>query len=33
LATPGVRQTWVVNYEITMIARKLIGFSELASGS
>jgi UDP-N-acetylmuramyl tripeptide synthase len=33
LVTPGVRQTWVVNYEITMIARKLIGFSELASGS
>lgn len=33
LATPGVRQTWVVNYEITMIARKLIGFGELASGS
>jgi hypothetical protein len=33
LATSGVRQTWVVNYEITMIARKLIGFSELASGS
>ncbi len=31
LAAPGVRQTWVVNYEITMIARKLIGFSELAS--
>jgi UDP-N-acetylmuramyl tripeptide synthase len=31
LATAGVRQTWVVNYEITMIARKLIGFSELAS--
>jgi len=33
LATAGVRQTWVVNYEITMIARKLIGFSELASSS
>jgi hypothetical protein len=33
LVTPGVRQTWVVNYEITMIARKLIGFGELASGS
>lgn len=33
LVTPGVRQTWVVNYEITMIARKLIGFSELASGA
>jgi hypothetical protein len=33
LATAGVRQTWVVNYEITMIARKLIGFTELASGT
>jgi len=33
LATASVRQTWVVNYEITMIARKLIGFSELASSS
>lgn len=33
LASPGVRQTWVVNYEITMIARTLIGFRELASGA
>lgn len=26
---PNVSQTWIVNYEVTMIARKLIGFGEL----
>jgi len=29
LVSPGVEQVWIVNYEVTMIARKLIGFGEL----
>jgi hypothetical protein len=33
LITPGVKQTWIVNYEVTMIARRLIGFGELETQS
>jgi UDP-N-acetylmuramyl tripeptide synthase len=29
LVSPTVQQTWIVNYEVTMIARRLIGFGEL----
>jgi len=33
LITRGVKQTWIVNYEVTMIARRLIGFGELETQS
>jgi UDP-N-acetylmuramyl tripeptide synthase len=33
LVQPGVKQTWIVNYEVTMIARRLIGFGELETQS
>ena len=33
LASDGRRQTWLVNYEVTMIARTLIGFGELETQS
>jgi UDP-N-acetylmuramyl tripeptide synthase len=33
LIQPGLKQTWIVNYEVTMIARRLIGFGELETRS
>lgn len=33
LVRADVQQTWIVNYEVTMIARKLIGFGELETRS
>jgi UDP-N-acetylmuramyl tripeptide synthase len=33
LIEPGIKQTWIVNYEVTMIARRLIGFGELETQS
>jgi hypothetical protein len=33
IAVKNVQQTWIVNYEVTMIARKLIGFGELETQS